>query len=158
GRTAPTRGRGERYVINRLPQVTVDLPDAGGTFNQLIQQPWFYPALASVIVTPLVLLLWRQIPASLKWLALGVGLAALVFIYVIEGSTAGSRAGGPEIARGGRDVGKKNGITSKLAVPVAAIVFAAVMFFALVAAGVICPAARSGGPHSTARRPAAHRD
>lgn len=70
-------------MINRLPQVTVDLPDAGGTFNQLIQQPWFYPALASVIVTPLVLLLWRQIPASLKWLALGVGLAALVFIYVI---------------------------------------------------------------------------
>lgn len=38
--------------------------------------------------------------------------------------------------RGG-NVGRKNGIMSKLAVPVAGIVFAAVMFFALVAAGVI---------------------
>lgn len=70
-------------MIDRLPQVTVEPPDAGGTWQQLVEQPWFYAAVASVIGASLVMLLWRQIPASLKWLALGIGLAALVFIYVI---------------------------------------------------------------------------
>lgn len=65
-------------MLERLPTVDVNPPDPGSTFDQLMSQPWFYPAVGSLIVAALVLVLWRQVPTSLKWFVLGILVAALL--------------------------------------------------------------------------------
>lgn len=65
-------------VLERLPTVEVNPPDPGSTLDQLMSQPWFYPALGSLIVAALAMMLWRQVPVSLRWFALGILVAALL--------------------------------------------------------------------------------
>ena len=70
--------RGVGSATSLTPTVTIDPPDAGSTVDSLMSHPMFYTALGCLVVAALVMLVWRQVPTSLKWFALGVLVAAFL--------------------------------------------------------------------------------
>jgi uncharacterized membrane protein YecN with MAPEG domain len=46
--------------------------------TSIVDQPWFYPAVGSLIVAALVMMVWSRIPTAIRWLAAGIIITLIV--------------------------------------------------------------------------------
>lgn len=61
--------------------VPVSAPDTG-TIDQLMAQPWFYPAAGAMLIALLVLMIWGKVPVQLRWLVLGGVVVFFFYNYI----------------------------------------------------------------------------